>query len=363
MMIMRYLFFFTLGLLFGFPSGWAQDISPDSSLLLKVGVKPSPPFVFKKSNGEWMGISIYLWEEIAKQEGWNFEYQEKSNLAELLDCLDKNSIDLTINPLTVNSERINYLHFTQPFYIANSVVAVPYKAKDKWSDIISKFFSWQLLQVVFFISLIVFVGGAGVWFFERKKNEQFSGSWRGLWSGIWWSAATVTSVGYGDKAPQTFPGQLVGVVWMFIGILLVSSFVAGITSVLTVEQLDDEWRDLSTLRQVRVGAVKKSASSSFLSNSLIKNKEYEELLFGLEALQNNHIDAFVYDEPILRYELERQNLFDKIRVLPFKFNTQYYSFGLPKTSNLAERINPVLLKIVEDLRWKAVLAQYNLVEF
>jgi hypothetical protein len=39
---------------------------------------------------------------------------------------------------------------------------------------------------------------------------------------LWWSAVTVTTVGYGDKAPVTRVGRLFAVIWMFCGIAMVS---------------------------------------------------------------------------------------------------------------------------------------------
>lgn len=35
---------------------------------------------------------------------------------------------------------------------------------------------------------------------------------------IWWSSATITTVGYGDVAPITLPGRLVGMLTMLVGI-------------------------------------------------------------------------------------------------------------------------------------------------
>ncbi|MFH7563901.1 MULTISPECIES: ion channel [Oceanimonas] len=44
-------------------------------------------------------------------------------------------------------------------------------------------------------------------------------------------------MGYGDKAPVTFAGRLVGLIWMFAGMIMVASFTAAITSSLTVNNL------------------------------------------------------------------------------------------------------------------------------
>lgn len=343
-----------------FPDSLLQD---SSRIILKVGIKSSPPFVFQNEQGNWDGISVYLWEEIADKLDWQYEYVEHKNLAALIGGLDEKRIDLTINPLTVTSARIKHISFTQPFFIANSVIVTKVKPKEKYAGWLGKVFSWRFIQSVFLLFFVVFLGGFMVWWLEHKKNPQFPAGWPGLWSGIWWSAATMTTVGYGDKAPQTVPGQIVGFIWMFATILMISGFMASIASALTVDQLDDEWKDINHLRHVRVGSVSKSASRSFLSANMIRSNEYEDMHQGLKSLKGDRIDAFVYDEPILRYEIDKDSLNEDIRVLPFRFNTQYYSFGLPKGSRLAEKINPALLQFIEDVRWKALLTDYDLVEF
>lgn len=47
---------------------------------------------------------------------------------------------------------------------------------------------------------------------------------------LWWSATTVTTVGYGDRFPVTTEGRLVAVVLMVVGIGLVGSVTASIAS-------------------------------------------------------------------------------------------------------------------------------------
>ncbi len=39
-----------------------------------------------------------------------------------------------------------------------------------------------------------------------------------VWDGVWWSVATMTTVGYGDLSPHSTGGRLVGIALMLIGI-------------------------------------------------------------------------------------------------------------------------------------------------
>ena len=48
-------------------------------------------------------------------------------------------------------------------------------------------------------------------------------------SGLWWAVQTVTTVGYGDRVPQSTPGQLLAAVVMLLGIGFVTVITASIT--------------------------------------------------------------------------------------------------------------------------------------
>ncbi|WP_320044731.1 ion channel [uncultured Desulfobacter sp.] len=74
----------------------------------------------------------------------------------------------------------------------------------------------DFLEVIFTLFMLLLLVGFLIWFFEKDKNrEQFGGSpFSGIGSGFWWSAVTMTTVGYGDKAPRTVAGRFVGLIWM-----------------------------------------------------------------------------------------------------------------------------------------------------
>lgn len=51
-----------------------------------------------------------------------------------------------------------------------------------------------------------------------------------LGSGLWWAVQTVTTVGYGDHVPATWPGQITAGIVMLVGIGFVTVITAAITS-------------------------------------------------------------------------------------------------------------------------------------
>ena len=58
---------------------------------------------------------------------------------------------------------------------------------------------------------------------------------------LWWSATTVTTVGYGDHFPVTTTGRLVAVALMLVGIACIGAITAGVAAWL-VRQVEAEAR-------------------------------------------------------------------------------------------------------------------------
>lgn len=75
------------------------------------------------------------------------------------------------------------------------------------------------------LSTVVITVGAGVfaWVFTPKGLDSFGDA-------LWFTAQTVTTVGYGDVVPETAGGRLVGFVVMVFGVAAVSVITALVTS-------------------------------------------------------------------------------------------------------------------------------------
>jgi voltage-gated potassium channel len=51
-----------------------------------------------------------------------------------------------------------------------------------------------------------------------------------IWQGLWWSAQTVSTVGYGDQLPQSVAGRLLAVLVMMTGVTFITVTSAAIAS-------------------------------------------------------------------------------------------------------------------------------------
>lgn len=66
----------------------------------------------------------------------------------------------------------------------------------------------------------------------KVLEAQTQGEDIGLFEGLWWAVVTVTTVGYGDFAPKTPFGRVVGMALMASGVVLVSTITGSLASIL-----------------------------------------------------------------------------------------------------------------------------------
>lgn len=338
-------------------SAIASDL-PSLPGTLLVGIKESPPFAVKNDDGSWEGISIKLWESIADQLNISYSYKELP-LDDILSGLKERSLDVGFSALTITAEREKNFDFTHPFYTTGLGIAVKKNEKQGLAEFLNRFFSYNFLKAVSTLILLVGVMGFLLWFFEKDANaEQFGGSpSNGLGSAFWWSAVTMTTVGYGDKAPKTLGGRIVATVWMFIAIIVISSFTAAITSSLTLTGIKPLVRGPEDLARVRVGTITSTTSSEYLDEKHISYQEYNSVLDGLKNVSEGNIDAVVYDAPLLRY-LVKNNFDSDLFVLNAVFHKQHYGIAVPTGSPLREKMNQIILKQIVEPQWQDILFHY-----
>jgi len=320
----------------------------------KILIKSSPPFsIF--SEGKWSGLSVELWEEIATENNIKVDYQLE-NLQGILEGIRDEKAVVAVGAISMTFERETEFDFTHPFYTTRMGLLRPNKDNSSFS-MFEAFFSIGFLKASGALVLIIFIFGSVMWLFEKNKNsEQFGGSaLKGLGSGFWWSAVTMTTVGYGDKFPKTFLGKVTGMVWMFVAIIVISGFTAAITTSLTVNSLDGSKKGLWTIKNKFIGAVRGSTAEQYLLDMRYKVKAFKDLDTTLKAVESKKVVAMVHDLPVLRYTSDSE----KYQVIPIEgAPIQYYSFPLPKNSPYREAFNRSLLRIIASEKWQQKIVKY-----
>lgn len=354
--------FIALSLLFSL-SSIAQESSGADSDTLVIGYYNSPPFVINAEGELPEGVSIWLWRLIHKELQTPYR-MEQMPLDSILHKLAKNEIDMSLNPLTITSDRSAQFDFSPPYYISNATVMVEAASPlQNGIRFLKSFFSVNFWRAVLALFVVIFIFGFVAWLFERRANpEEFAPGWKGLWSGVWWSAVTMTTVGYGDKSPRSTGGRIIALVWMFAAIIIISGFTASIASSLTVNRLGGDRSDIFAFKEIPLATVAGSATEEWLLDHFFKEVEsYANLQACREALEEKEVEAVAYDAPLLSY-IEETDSLAQFDVLPLSYNLQLYAFGFSNRvpRSLKKEISVELLRVTESSDWEILLTEYGL---
>jgi ABC-type amino acid transport substrate-binding protein len=346
--ILLIIFFFSFG----------KGIFAEFSDTLIVGTKTAEPFVMKDNSGEWKGISFELWKKIARSLKIKYKVREY-DLEGIINAAADSEIDIAVSPLTITADREMSFDFTHSYFTTGLTIAVSNEGGGILS-VAKNIFSLQFIRIIILFLIVLFFVGFIVWLFERKKNkEQFGdGITKGLGSSFWWAAVTMTTVGYGDKAPKTAGGRLIALIWMFAGLIMISGFTAAVASALTIDKLDVGIHSVADLYDVKVVALKSASSEEYLISNGIYYITAGTIEDCVQLIIDGKVDAFIHDAPILKYYLKSQNLVHEVKVLPIILDPINYAFALPTESPYRETLNRLLLEEIDKSEWHNIINSY-----
>ncbi|MBX2874104.1 MAG: transporter substrate-binding domain-containing protein [Saprospiraceae bacterium] len=339
-----------------------QQLQANADTLV-VGIYHNPPFVIKTDEDTYEGLSIELWENIAASSGIAFEYRQYSDFIGILKQLEYREIDLTINPMDVNDMRVEKFDMTQPFFITSIGVAIPFMNRSTLSVFIRNIFSLAFLEIILLLILVIFIFGFLLWLVERGHNKfQFRPGFLGLFDGLWWSAVTMTTVGYGDKAPKSNLGKAIAIIWMFTAVIIISSFTAGIASTLTISGLQTDIETAEDIRLVDKVSIVGATSSEFylVQEEIPINQTFASPIPALRTLAKKENDVLLHDRTVLQYYINRLSLHEKVKLLPITLKEHYQSFMLPKEHPYFDVINVGLMKEIQKNGWEELQRKYNI---
>lgn len=338
------------------PRPASTQISSERELV--IGTKEAPPFSMKATDGTWHGISIELWDRVAKGLNLRYRFSETDTVQELIDGISSGKFDVAAAAITVTALREQTVDFSHPFYSTGLGIAVPTDRVSSWLPVVHAMTSFGFAQAVLALIGLAILVGFLIWLFERTHNDDFGGDVKkGLSSGVLWSTTAMTQRQSSAFSPRTLPGRVVAIVWMVVSIIAVAVFTAGITSALTTKKLRGEVGNVGDLASVRVGAVAGTSTEDALARLQIKAKKFQNAHLGLKALRKGKLDAFVYDKPLLAWTI-RQNFPWSIDLLEVTFEPQHYAFVLPNDSVHRKALNIALLNATTDSWWREVLSRY-----
>lgn len=321
------------------------------SQVLTVGVGGTPPFLIEQSNDEFQGIVIDIWEEIAFINNFEYELILYTETQQALDDAATGELDLLIGPFTITSERLEQVNFTQPFFVSSLGVVVQQESPTIWSRV-QPFFTRTALSSVGALVICLFLVGNGIWLAERRQNpEEFPRHYlRGVASGMWFALVTLTTVGYGDKAPKTSYGRFITGIWMLISLIAVSSLIGGLASAFTLalsELPADNFTQPEDMQGKRIAVVTGTTGEIWAGEYRAKLVPCNSIEEAIALVVDGKTDGAIFGRSTLEYYLF-QNPGLPLQLVDFKINEENLGFVLPHDSPLSIPLNLTIVKLRED---------------
>lgn len=323
------------------------------SKVVRVGAVGSPPFVIQGT--KLTGIASDIWHEIARMQGLKFEMTTSNNVPETIDAVAQNRLDIAIGPLSITSERLHKVTFTQPFFQADIGLMLPLEKPSLWQRF-RPFFEIAFLGSFGGVLILLFLVGNLLWLAERHKNSaHFPPAYLpGVGNGMWFALVTLTTVGYGDCIPVTPMGRLITGIWMILTMITISSITAGMTTALTLSFSNvktERFTQPTDLKDTRVAVKAGSSSAHWAAIYQARLIRTQTLAEAIRLLENSQVDSVVFDRPLLQYYL-RQHPTLSMRVTNFSLARENYGFALPLNSPLLLKVNVALLQLQESGKMK-----------
>ena len=257
---------------------------------------------------------------------------------------------MLVGPISITSGRLAMpgVDFTQPYYLGKSGVLIPSSPPSILSRV-QVFFGWAVISSVLVLISVLLVVGSLIWLAERNRNsEQFPREWLpGISSGMWFALVTLTTVGYGDKAPITRTGRGITGAWMVISLIAVSSLTASLASAFTLFLSGATETAISTPEQLngrRVAVVEGTSEMELAQRGDFRIVSSATLSSAIQLLADQQADALIFDRPAIRYHLKK-NPDLALRLAPFTLSEETYGFVIKPDSPLRTPMDVSILKL------------------
>ncbi|WMV34960.1 hypothetical protein MTR67_028345 [Solanum verrucosum] len=259
--------------------------------------------------------------------------------------------DAVIGDMTISANRSKYVDFTLPFTESGISAVVPVKDDDKKNAWIFvkplKRELWMTTGAFF-----VFIGFV-VWVLEHRVNKEFRGpKCKQVGMILWFSFSTLVFA-HRERVTSNLT-RFVLIVWVFVVLVLTSSYTASLTSMLTAQKLQPTVTDLNDL--IKNGEYVGYQKGSFVKDVLkgmqfdsSKFRSYSTLEEYNDALsrgsKNGGVGAIVDELPYLRLFLNKYCR--KYTMVGPTYKTAGFGFAFPKGSPLVPDVSRAVLKVME----------------
>ncbi|KAF5740967.1 Glutamate receptor 3.3 isoform 1 [Tripterygium wilfordii] len=276
---------------------------------------------------------------------------ENPSYSELVNMITTGNFDAAVGDIAIVTNRTRIVDFTQPYASSGLVVVAPFEKLHTGAWAFLRPLSRQMWIVTGCFFLFV---GIVVWILEHRINDDFRGSPKKQIITILWFSLSTLFFSHRENTASNL-GRMVLLIWLFVVLIVNSSYTASLTSILTVQQLASPIKGIESLKKgdEPIGYQVGSFAEHYLSEELGISKSRlkplgspEEYASALKLGPNKGgVVAIVDERPYMELFLSSQCSF---RVVGQEFTKNGWGFAFPRDSPLAIDMSTAILELSEN---------------
>ncbi|GMH18137.1 hypothetical protein Nepgr_019978 [Nepenthes gracilis] len=269
------------------------------------------------------------------------------NYNDLVNQITTNEFDAVVGDILIITNRTRIADFTQPYAESGLVVLVPVRKlhSSVWS------FLWPFTPYMWAVTALFFlIVGVVIWVLEHRINDEFRGPPKKQFITILWFSLSTTFFAHRENTASTL-GKLVLAIWLFVVLIIQSSYTASLTSILTVQQLSSSIKGIDSLITSAdpIGFQVGSFAENYLNYELNIRKSRLVALDSpehyAEALLQGRVAAVVDERPYIDVFLSEHCQF---KVVGQEITKSGWGFAFPRNSPLAVDMSTAILELSES---------------
>ncbi|KAH6782803.1 glutamate receptor 3.3 [Perilla frutescens var. hirtella] len=343
------------------PRGW---VFPNNGKLLRIGVPRRVGFkefvsqVPGTNNSK--GFCIDVFTAAVNLLAYAVPYQfvpygnglENPSYNELVRLITTGYFDGVVGDIAITTNRTKTVDFTQPYASSGLVVVASVTKRNTGAWAFLRPFSRQMwgVSAAFFIFI-----GIVVWILEHRTNDEFRGPPKQQLITILWFSLSTLFFAHRETTVSTL-GRAVLIIWLFVVLIINSSYTASLTSILTVQQLYSPIKGIESLKDGDdpIGYQVGSYAQHYLTEGigipmsrLVALGSPEEFATALQRgpKKEGGVAAIVDERPYIELFLASQC---KFRIIGQEFTKSGWGFAFPRDSPLAIDLSTAILTLSES---------------
>ncbi|XP_062014723.1 glutamate receptor 2.7-like [Rosa rugosa] len=333
------------------PKGWAMPTA-DKPMIIGVPNSSFPAFVNVSSDGKSVdGFCIELFKTVVNCLNYplpvEFRYVN-CPYDDLVELVHNKTFDAGVGDITIIAERVDKVEFTQPYTESSLSLIAPEKAEQLEWMFMKPFTGkmWAATGGILVYTILI------IWFLERLANPEFSGPLMNQIGTATWFAFTSLFFSHREKIYNNLT-RVVVVMWLFVVLILTSSYTANLSSMLTIQRLKPNVTDIEML--IRTNSKVGSNRDSFVINYLEKvlNFKRENIIKTdgesnyIEEFESKRISAALLELPYAKVFMNKYCKGYTATTLPF-YRFGGLAFIFQKDSPIARDFTKVILELLEQ---------------